>query len=50
MNGHVRIILPTYNERDNLKVLVPKIFRIFKKYSINGDILIIDDNSQDGTL
>ena len=45
----LRIILPTYNEKDNLKILIPHIFEVFKKNELNGDILIIDDNSQDGT-
>lgn len=39
------VIVPTYNERDNLKILADKIL------SQKGDIriLIVDDNSPDGT-
>jgi dolichol-phosphate mannosyltransferase len=39
------IIIPTYNERDNIRKLIPEIKRINKKV----DILVIDDSSSDGT-
>lgn len=38
------VIIPTYNEADNLKLLVP---RILQKGPF--DVLIVDDNSPDGT-
>ena len=41
------IILPCYNERDNLKLLISEIQNILK--NINFEIIIIDDNSEDGT-
>ena len=41
------IILPCYNERDNLRLLISKIQKILK--NINFEIIIIDDNSEDGT-
>lgn len=45
----VSIILPTYNERDNLEILVKKILKVLNKESLSGNIIIIDDNSPDGT-
>ena len=39
------IFTATYDEKDNIKELVEKI----NKFSLNSDILIIDDNSPDGT-
>tara|TARA_B110000037_G_C17115616_1_gene503621 strand:+ start:1122 stop:1832 length:711 start_codon:yes stop_codon:yes gene_type:complete len=39
------IIIPTYNEFDNILPLIDSI----KKLQPNCDILIIDDNSEDGT-
>ena len=39
------IFSATYDEKDNIKELIEKI----KKYSLNSDIRIIDDNSPDGT-
>jgi len=45
----ISIILPTYNEADNVKIIVPEIFRIFEQEHISGEIIIVDDNSPDGT-
>ncbi|MBI3018824.1 MAG: polyprenol monophosphomannose synthase [Deltaproteobacteria bacterium] len=39
------IILPTYNERENIRTLVSEIFR----YHPLTDVLFVDDNSPDGT-
>lgn len=39
------IIVPTYNERENLPLLVPRLRGIVP----DADLLIVDDNSPDGT-
>lgn len=40
------IIIPTYNEKENLKKLLPQIFDL----NIEGlSVLVVDDNSPDGT-
>lgn len=39
------IVIPTYNEKDNIRTLIPKIFSILP----NVSILVVDDNSPDGT-
>ncbi|MCL2844505.1 MAG: polyprenol monophosphomannose synthase [Chitinivibrionia bacterium] len=41
----VLIIIPTYNERDNIPLIIPQI----KKRLPKAHILIVDDNSPDGT-
>lgn len=41
------IIIPTYNELDNVQKLVPDILNKYSKIPL--DILIVDDNSPDGT-
>ena len=45
------VILPTYNEIENLPVIVDEIFSNTDKNScgVNFDILIVDSNSPDGT-
>lgn len=43
------VILPTYNEAENIKLIVPDIFRVLGKSNISGEILVIDDDSPDGT-
>lgn len=39
------VIVPTYNERDNLRSLAEKIFSA----SLKVDVLVVDDDSPDGT-
>ena len=39
------VIIPTYNEMDNIKRLIPD---ILQRYG-NIDVLVVDDNSPDGT-
>jgi glycosyltransferase involved in cell wall biosynthesis len=39
------VILPTYNEAENIKVLIPRIF----KHIEDCTVLVIDDGSPDGT-
>lgn len=43
------IVVPTYNERDRLKDLVDRIFATYAGAGIDGEIVIVDDNSPDGT-
>ena len=43
------ITVPTYNEKENIEILLNKIFTEFKEHKINGEIIIVDDNSPDGT-
>jgi dolichol-phosphate mannosyltransferase len=45
----ISIIIPTFNEADNVKILVPKLSRILNDSDIEGEIIIVDDNSPDGT-
>lgn len=45
----VSVIIPTYNEKENISKLVIQIDRVFKKSKINGNIIIADDNSPDCT-
>jgi len=39
------IIIPTYNEKENIEQIIRKVFSLEKEF----DILIIEDNSPDGT-
>jgi dolichol-phosphate mannosyltransferase len=43
------IILPTYNEKDSIVLLVDEILSILGKENIDHEIIIVDDNSPDGT-
>ena len=43
------IVVPTYNERDRLPELVRAIFTAFEAEHLDGELVIVDDNSPDGT-
>ncbi len=45
MKGNSLIIIPTYNESENIRVIISKILLIDDL----NDILVVDDNSPDGT-
>jgi len=45
----ITVIIPTYNETDNLPILVGSIFDVFEENLFRGEIIIVDDNSPDGT-
>jgi dolichol-phosphate mannosyltransferase len=48
-NPKVSLVIPTYNESKNIEILIPRIFNIFERNKINGELIIVDDNSPDGT-
>lgn len=45
----VCVVIPTYNERKNISKLVPEINELFDVNNIDGQVLIVDDNSPDRT-
>lgn len=44
-NGSVLIVIPTYNERENIEELLNTVFNLKAGYHV----LVVDDNSPDGT-
>ena len=45
-DSKILIIVPTYNEKENIGLLIPAIDR----YVPQADILVVDDGSPDGTI
>lgn len=43
------IAIPTYNEKDNVKILIQKLEKEFSENNIKGEVVFVDDNSPDGT-
>ena len=43
----ISVIVPTYNEAENIKKLIPMIDSVLKDYDY--EIIVVDDNSPDGT-
>lgn len=44
-NTHNLVIIPTYNEKENIEAIISAVFALPRRF----EILIIDDNSPDGT-
>ncbi len=45
----VSIIVPTYNERDNIVELIKRLDKALSEKNIDYELIVVDDNSQDGT-
>jgi dolichol-phosphate mannosyltransferase len=45
----ISVIIPTYNERDSAPLLVKEILQLGEQNNFDFEIIIIDDNSPDGT-
>lgn len=43
------MIVPTYNEKDNLQELSRRVFESCSKAGLDAELVIVDDNSPDGT-
>jgi dolichol-phosphate mannosyltransferase len=43
------VVIPTFNERENLKILIPSVENVFLKHGIDGEIIVVDDRSTDGS-
>ncbi len=48
MKDMISVIIPTYNERDNITPLVERIHKALSGHDY--EIVIVDDNSRDGTI
>ena len=45
----ISVILPTYNEAQNMGRIIPAIAKIFQDFSMEGEVIVVDDDSPDGT-
>lgn len=43
------IVVPTYNEASGIERLIATLDEVFKNNNLDGEIVIVDDNSPDGT-
>jgi dolichol-phosphate mannosyltransferase len=47
--GRVRVVLPAYNEERTLPSLLERLDRAFHEARLQGDVLVVNDGSTDGT-
>lgn len=45
----ISVIVPTYNERENIAILIPRIFSSLENNAMRGEVIVVDDGSPDGT-
>lgn len=45
----VSVVVPTYREAENLPILVPQISEALSRAGLKGEIIVVDDDSRDGT-
>jgi dolichol-phosphate mannosyltransferase len=45
----VSLVLPTYNEAQNLPHLIPRLTRLLEREGVPFEIIVVDDDSPDGT-
>lgn len=43
------VLIPAWNERSNLELLIPALQDVIRKLAINTEILVVDGGSHDGT-
>lgn len=43
------MIIPTFNEKENIALLIGEIENVLSRVGIKGEVVIVDDNSPDGT-
>jgi dolichol-phosphate mannosyltransferase len=44
------VIIPTFNEEANIGKIVSEVDKVFRDNELNGEILVVDDNSPDTTI
>ncbi len=49
MTWEVSVIIPTLRECANLEQLLPRLFQTLEQAGLVGEVVVVDDNSQDGT-
>ncbi len=49
MQEKISIVIPTYNEIGNIEKLISSLQQVMEHYNPNFEILVVDDNSPDGT-
>jgi glycosyltransferase involved in cell wall biosynthesis len=43
------ILIPAWNERDNLELLLPELGEVTSKLGVAADVIVVDAGSNDGT-
>jgi len=44
------VIIPTFREEANIRTIISEVDAVFRNSGLNGEILVVDDNSPDNTI
>jgi len=44
------VIIPTFREEANIRTIISEVDTVFRNSGLNGEILVVDDNSPDNTI
>ena len=44
------VIIPTFNEEENIAAIIEAVNGVFSENGINGEVLVVDDSSKDRTI
>ena len=47
---YLSIVIPAYNEEKKIAKDIEAVYAYFKEYSVNGELIVVDDGSHDETL
>ena len=47
--GRVSVLVPARNEEGNIGQVIEKSLRVFQAHGLQGEVLVVDDGSTDGT-
>lgn len=50
LDRKISIIVPTYKEVENIPVLAQRVFQVCAQSNLDAEMIIVDDNSEDGTV
>jgi glycosyltransferase involved in cell wall biosynthesis len=50
LNKSISVVIPSYNEVENLRILVPEICDVLENSVEDFEVIIVDDGSSDGTI
>ncbi len=45
----ISLVIPTYNEAENIPIIIDKIFSVLRQNCVDGEVIIVDDDSPDRT-
>ncbi|MEE9208327.1 MAG: glycosyltransferase, partial [Gemmatimonadota bacterium] len=48
-HSELSVVAPCLNERDNLRELTDRVLKVFDERAIDGELVLVDDGSDDGT-